>query len=228
MKQIVFGVTGGLFPYFLGIAKFLQQNYCLQNCIFSGCSGGIQPAFFLASDIKIETAWNSWLIPTTNDILKNKNVITGIHNGKLFSLSKNHLTKMISNDHYQTLNNKLFVSVTSLYPFENLVITDFESNDDLFNTIIASQYLPFIDLYPVIRYRKRWCMDGGLTNPIPVPIPEKPALIFKINKYRKFSIFDHMISFNKNKLNLLYNYGYIDAKTNKLEFDKYGLKRLSL
>ena len=47
IKQVVFTGCGGMIAYYFGIAKFLQENYDLNDIIFGGVSGGSIVALFL-------------------------------------------------------------------------------------------------------------------------------------------------------------------------------------
>ena len=48
-KHISFSVSAGAYPYLMGVACYLAENYDLSNIHFSGASGGTFPAMLLAA-----------------------------------------------------------------------------------------------------------------------------------------------------------------------------------
>ena len=63
MTNIVFGGCGGYVTYYMGIAKFIQNNYSLLDVNFTGSSAGTVPAFLLAINYNIEKAYIEWFLP---------------------------------------------------------------------------------------------------------------------------------------------------------------------
>jgi len=57
-RHITFSVSAGSFPYQMGVAKYLQENFNLDDIHFSGASGGSWAALLLAAGIDISYALN--------------------------------------------------------------------------------------------------------------------------------------------------------------------------
>lgn len=54
VAQIGFGGCGGMYNYFLGVASVLQEEYDLENVVFSGVSAGCFPAAILALGLDVK------------------------------------------------------------------------------------------------------------------------------------------------------------------------------
>ena len=76
---IYFHGGAGSFPYYLGIARYLQENYDLSDVSFAGCSAGCFPAIALAAKICDGTFYKRVLLPSVKDIQK-----TNKRNGLMF------------------------------------------------------------------------------------------------------------------------------------------------
>ena len=58
MKELYFSGAGGFYPYFMGIAYFIQNNYNLDDIIFTGNSSSSLVTLLLALKIPIDEALN--------------------------------------------------------------------------------------------------------------------------------------------------------------------------
>jgi hypothetical protein len=87
---------------------------------------------------------------------------------------------VLPEDAYKRCSGRLFISITVFNSYgmlENMIVSQFDSNDDLYNACCASSTIPFIServgdwgsgKWGLRRYRGRLCVDGGLTNNCPV------------------------------------------------------------
>ena len=114
-KQVVFTGCGGMIAYYFGIAKFLQENYNLDNIIFGGVSGGSIIALFLNKKENIDS-----IKKYLDEMLI---CINECKTGSLFNtldILRNILSKYINDkkdeDFFKNLNYKYFVSITGIYP----------------------------------------------------------------------------------------------------------------
>ena len=86
-RHITFSVSAGSFPYQMGVAKYLQENFNLdENIHFSGASGGSWAALLLAAGIDMSYALN---------VLVNIGMITHIHVILLMTYSFIHCLSLI-------------------------------------------------------------------------------------------------------------------------------------
>jgi hypothetical protein len=87
---------------------------------------------------------------------------------------------------YELCSNRLFVSVTMITPFglRNKIISQFKSNDELFQACSASSTIPFVTEPGWCRYfRDKPCLDGGLTNNCPVfQDSSRRQLVFRLSQ----------------------------------------------
>ena len=60
-NAISFSHTGGHFSYQLGIAKYLQQKFKLDNFKYAGVSGGSQCALCVALNISVEYYFHNFV-----------------------------------------------------------------------------------------------------------------------------------------------------------------------
>ena len=168
-RHITFSVSAGSFPYQMGVAKYLQENFNLENIHFSGASGGSWAALLLAAGIDMSYALNV-LLSIAPDCCKDR--LFGAY--FVYDLGVrdvfNHIFEGI--DLSKTLEGKLAISVTRIdlnhlfIPcLRDEIITKFYSNDDVVDCIIASALIPFIlNGKPFVNYRNWICVDAGLTN----------------------------------------------------------------
>lgn len=75
-------------------------------------------------------------------------------------------------DDVSSLNGRLFVSVTILWPWpRNELVSTFESKGDLIDALIASSFIPTWTrgIAPLAWWRGLPCLDGGIFDNIPTP-----------------------------------------------------------
>lgn len=159
--QVSFAGSGGMYHYYLGIAKVLQDNFILDNVIFGGTSGGCFPALLLVlgKDIDsvhysinrkiLQEAADSWL-------------------GSLFrwnGIARKHMLEYLDEDSYKLANSRLHISMTKLYPWENEIVSEWESTEDMLHCIQCSSFIPII-FEPKLWHwhRDDRYIDGGVTN----------------------------------------------------------------
>ena len=95
-----------------------------------------------------------------------------------------YIQKLLPHDAYKICSGRLFISLTkvSWRGLENVIISEFTSNDDLFNCCCASSTIPYMSVPQWFWYfRGERYLDGGLTNNIPVfPDGERRQLVFRL------------------------------------------------
>ena len=82
------------------------------------------------------------------------------------------INAQLPEDAYKKCSGRLFISITVIRNWgrlENVVISEFSSNQDLFEACLASSTIPYITERGGYRlYRGMRVIDGGLTNNTPV------------------------------------------------------------
>ena len=179
--QIVFAGSGGMYHYYLGIAKVLQENFYLDNVICGGTSGGCFPALLLLLghnidkvhyDINrkiLDESANSWL-------------------GSLFrwnAIVRKHVLDFLDPDTHEKVNGRLFISMTNIRPFQNEVVSEWESTEDLVDCMQCSSFIPIVFEPKMWHYhRETRYVDGGFTNNKVTVHPDKPHIYITTNKWR--------------------------------------------
>lgn len=161
--HLFMGGSGGYYSYYLGIASVLQENFNLDNVIFSGVSGGTIVNLFLALGISIETVFKDWNVPLLKSVAQFKF-------GALFNWNQaclEHFHRMVPDDAYQTVKGRYFVYSTEFYftqKWKNRMIGDWDNNEELGKAVLASCQVPILlggDLYTI--YRNEKFIDGCVT-----------------------------------------------------------------
>ena len=220
-KQVIFTGCGGMLSYYFGIAKYLKEKYNLENIIFGGVSGGALISSFLSIGDDI----NEIFIQASNDLCKE---IEKSDTGALFNMLDilrsyllNYYEKNYNKDIYEKLNNNLFISVSSIYPKNKTIISNWNNNTDLIDCIVASCSLPFLGTSIFRNYRDTYCLDGCFYNNNPKLYSELPTFVISPYKWRFIPPSWFSISSNQEWYNELYNLGYDDASNNYLELDNF-------
>ena len=159
--SICFSGSGNHYPWQVGVALYLQENYDLSDCCFLGVSGGSYIATILALNISIREYILVW-IKEAYQVFNKRFLATYLVCHSIIKLI--HLEKLSPED-YEKANGRLFISITRFKCFlKNRIINKFYSNEDLVDATCASSQIPFI-LSPSFSYtfRGERCLDGGIT-----------------------------------------------------------------
>lgn len=240
---IYFHGGAGAFPYYLGIARYLQENYDLNNVAFAGCSAGCFPAIALSAEICDGTFYKKVLLPSVKDI-QNTNKMNGLmfKDAMIGSDWINHLKKHVKvaieeSGNFDKVNTKCSLLVTNV-SFDNIqskFIRSWNSVDDLIECCITSAWIPVIFGGIFKEFRKGDCIDGGigniLSNKTHNPDYNHNWLHINLGTFGRFEndIFTTLhnfisLTFSANEeyvLNLM-KQGYIDAKQNDKYFKNFS------
>jgi len=214
-----------MIAYYFGIAKYLQENYDLDNIIFGGVSGGSIISTFLSLNHDIGEIYISSSKYMCSELDKCKT-------GPLFNtinIIKSYLTKYFCENCecciYDKLKYNLFITVSFLYPKQDTIIYKWRNNNDLINCITTSCALPLLNDNIVTLYRNSYCIDGALFNNNPRLYSELPILIISPYKWRFIPPSWYLFSNKHEHNNMLYKLGYDDACNNSGELDNYFDKK---
>lgn len=78
---------------------------------------------------------------------------------------------LIPPDAYKQCTGRLFISVTeiTMWGLQNRIISEYTSNEDLFQACLASSSIPYLTIRGnYFLFRNKWILDGGFTNNTPV------------------------------------------------------------
>lgn len=164
--EVGFGFSAGglLFPYFVGVASALDDHGILtRDTKMAGSSAGSLISAFYHAGMSPEELMEGCL-RVSHDCRLNGT------RGRLRFVLEEVVRNMLPDDAHLHCSGKAFIAITKIYPFQNELISEFESRDDLISTLLASCHVPvWFDNTLLTSHRNSLCMDGGLTNLIPTP-----------------------------------------------------------
>lgn len=174
---------GGLKGYFVcGCVSVLQRQLATHNIHIarvSGASAGAWSGFFICTGITTAMWMESYYKCYDNP----HRTIHEVYEEEMWPIVK----AQMSEDTYRKCSGRLFISVTVVRSWgrlENCIISEFHSNEDLFEACLASSTIPYITergAYRVFRGMK--VIDGGLTNNTPVfPDGVRRQLVFRLSQ----------------------------------------------
>lgn len=85
----------------------------------------------------------------------------------IFDIMRNDLSSLLHEDAHLMSSGKLFISLTKATTLENKVMSEFETKEELVDTLMASCFIPyFLGLIPP-KVRGVSYLDGGITDNLP-------------------------------------------------------------
>ena len=216
--QISFAGSGGMYHYYLGIAKIIQKHFELDNVVFCGASGGAFAAALLALNYDIDKVHYD-----LNRKILEESADSWI--GSLFRYNyivRKHVTDYFDINDYIKVKNKLFISMTQLYPWKNEIVCDWNSTSDLIECMQCSGFIPLL-FEPKAWYwhRDTRYIDGGFTNNKVEIFPDKPHIYITTTKWRPANFNWIWCYSDVMWAEQLYKWGKEDAAENIEEFSKH-------
>ncbi|KAH0452352.1 hypothetical protein IEQ34_019651 [Dendrobium chrysotoxum] len=154
-----FSAAGLLFPYYLGVARFLLENgYIKETTPLAGSSAGAIVCVVIASGSSMKDALQATKILADDCRLKGTAF-------RLGAVLRNVLNEFLPEDVHIRSNGRVRVAITQLsWRPKGLLVDQFDSKEDLINAVITSSFIPgYLAPRPATLYRNRLCIDGGLT-----------------------------------------------------------------
>ncbi|PWA90544.1 acyl transferase/acyl hydrolase/lysophospholipase [Artemisia annua] len=154
-----FSAAGLLFPYHLGVAKYLIENgYIKDTTPLAGSSAGAIVCAVVASGATMEEALQATKI-LAEDCRSRGTAF------RLGAVLREVLEQFLPEDAHIRSNGRVRVAVTQiLWRPRGLLVDQFDSREDLINAVITSSFIPgYLAPRPAILFRNRLCVDGGLT-----------------------------------------------------------------
>ena len=233
MKELCFDGSGSLLFYYFGVAKFIQENYNLDDVIFTGRSGGCLVILLLSLNINLSSF--------IDDFTMSLNEISNNNSFGLFTLiSKvrhyiSDLTKNIPNK-LDIINKKLNLHVTVIkkifkLKYENRIVSNWNTYDDFIDIICCAIYIPFYGKNFFYSYKNERYIDGAVLANMSKKYEYKELtssnldkkFTIELDKWRnvkKYYPF-FLMNFNINFSKKMVDYGYEDALNNKNELDDF-------
>ena len=163
-----FSAGGLLFPYYIGVVDALVEAKMLDDTTrLAGASAGS----LIAAAVAAKVPTNALL-----DALKvfSDDVRTHGARGRLKEALNTTLLAVLPGNAYELANKRGLYVAVSRFTGTRVVgdlHSEFTSNDDLCQCLLASCHIPmyFDGIKVGTRYRGAWVCDGGVTNFLPVP-----------------------------------------------------------
>jgi hypothetical protein len=163
LSSLSFCGCAWLFTYHLGVGAALTRSCDFTGTKFLGASSGAIAAVALASGVDmlaglelalslVKDARRRWLGPV----------------GKMTRYVSQGLMRILPDDAFQKVDQRVICSVTRLPTFKNelLPLSGLTDNRQLVQRVLASCYIPLYYEKPIFIGRKAY-LDGGATNNMP-------------------------------------------------------------
>lgn len=154
-----FSAAGLLFPYHLGVAKFLiEKGYIKETTPLAGSSAGAIVCAVIASGRSMQDALQDTKVLAEDCRLRGTAF-------RLGAVLRGILDKALPDDIHIRCNGLVRVAVTQIiWRPRGLLIDQFDSKEDLIDALITSSFIPgYLAPRPATVFRNRLCIDGGLT-----------------------------------------------------------------
>jgi hypothetical protein len=220
-KIINFTAGGGNWIYYMGIARFLQENYDLNNVNLIGTSAGTFAATFLANKIHIDKCINKTL---ANDLHNMRQLYWGLLNFFCIYCIKNTQRYYNTLCKIDTNTNRLYIGVSEIDGFR--IKKRYFTGGSLESMNICSYvsaWIPFITapfFQPFCKINNRLYFDGFISGSRDYTDKENTLVIYP-RVFRRKPLWKYWIWFNADYNFAEYNEGYEDAKSNKKRLDVF-------
>ena len=167
-NSVSFSGCGFLGMYHIGVASCLKMhapNWVKNIDRVYGCSAGSIVGAMLLSDVCFGEACERMM-----------NIVKDIRSRYLgpfspgFKLNDTLLHDMrygLPEDAHIKASGKLYISLTRFPDFQNVIVSDYQSREELIEVLLCSCFVPFYSgLFPP-KYRGVRYVDGGLSNNLP-------------------------------------------------------------
>lgn len=209
--EVIFSHSGGMFPYYLGIAEVLQQ-YDLTDVVFSATSGGCFAPIVLNAGKSPREVFNKII----QDIEGN--------NQSWEQIIRDFLEKEFTEEELLQNNRRLSIKLAKLNEFllpEKVNVDHWENKEDIVDCVTAACYVPMLcgsKFY--YNYRGSNIVDGFFAGTSSLPVTTHKNILFTIDKWRRVSPTWLIPSTDVAWLTGMYELGVMDAVGNKEELLK--------
>tara|TARA_Y100000816_G_scaffold292339_1_gene287079 strand:- start:326 stop:1132 length:807 start_codon:yes stop_codon:yes gene_type:complete len=213
-KKVITLSPGGFKGFhMMGTCKFIKENYCLENYVFSGASAG---------------AWNCLVLSYKGESEHlEKVLLDGMFSEneslKMLELGvKERLLKNFNSDDFEI--EKIFIGTTVFqnFKFKTVIHYGFEDLNDVIDCCIASSHIPFITGGLKFRYKGLANFDGGFSE-FPYINNTKAMIHITPSIWSNDTITFSGATLNPQNLTTIKNMinkGYSDAELNRDKLDK--------
>lgn len=209
---IVFSGGGGYWPYYLGVAKYISENYDLSDVCFVGTSAGGLAALALSQQVVLDDVMKNSL-SVLDEISQ---YFLGIFSSQWSRLYKKNILIGLNGQYKKT--DKLFLATSRLtwFGFEKrYFIADSSSAPAIADAAIVSSWIPFITapfFHPLFRIGGSYYADGiwsGFDK-----INKNNSIIIYPRRFEKLPLIWHWLWLGDDHNMHMYKLGYEHASQN--------------
>ncbi|XP_031167276.2 patatin-like phospholipase domain-containing protein 2 isoform X2 [Sander lucioperca] len=237
--SISFSGSGFMATYQLGVSQCLL-NYAPWILRTAPCVLGASAGSLVAAAVVCEMSLSTIRDEMLNFVKQMKAFTLGPFNPSInvFHWLECILHKHVPSDAHQLANGRLFVSMTRLSDGKHIVMSEFQSKEDVVQALLCSCFVPvYCGMLPP-SFKGVYYVDGGFSSMQPLPVPcmqtltvspfsgetdicpaDKPCMwdmvvsgtTLKGNMANSFRIINALYPMNLETLEQAYHSGYTDA-----------------
>ncbi|XP_033124412.1 patatin-like phospholipase domain-containing protein 2 [Anneissia japonica] len=163
--EVSFAGCGFLGVYHIGVASAFRQYapHLIQKAC--GASAGALAACILTCDMELGSI--------TQDVLNmarraRSRTLGPLHPSfNIQQILKDGLIRVLPFDAYKKVSGNIFISLTRLSDRKNVIISEFDSNEDLIQVLLCSAFIPFYSGIIPPSYKGVKYVDGGISDNLP-------------------------------------------------------------
>ena len=221
---VVFGSGAGYWSYYLGIAKFMQETYNVDDINFLGVSAGTISCLGLVNKVPIDIIF---MYCIEHIRLLNQNTM-GVFGRWCLNCRNISIQCMRDNKSVITDNSRLFSGVSQITRtgLKKRYFNCGETYEDIIDATITSYWIPFITapfLQPVHKVNGMWCIDGYLSGRDKV----QNAFIIYPTVFERLPLSIYWLWLGRDYNIGLYKLGYEHAKKHREKLDIFFYRKKS-
>ena len=216
MSLIHFYGTGTNFPFYFGVMQYLQENYILDNIILSGSSSGALIALICILKLDFMDILKK-ILEIQDEIIKNHGSLLFIWKKYLIDFYNDIIPEKKEYNNIEIIETKISFSLS---PIQKIVSKNFKSKQQIIDSLLSSQHLPFLldkNLFHI--KNNEYFIDGVLSD----------YLFNNNNNYIKIpnyiNIFRLASIRTKEEIYNMFDIGYNETKKLKEYYDSIFIKK---
>ena len=196
---------GGLYGFYtFGVCNYIKENFDTKNYHFCGASAGSWNSLYMVSKMKTHDFYKNVLLNNVNETRNIKELQNQMKYNILDNFNENNFDL-----------SRLHIGVATIHSnplsVKKMIYNDFQSLEDAVDCCIASSNIPILSGNIFYKYRKNYCIDGGIfENPFYDNIYSTLDISHRIWKK------EEDIQYNGKIRNIIHtiNEGYEDSRKN--------------
>jgi hypothetical protein len=218
-RLLNFSAGAGYWTYYIGIAKFIQENYDLDTTDLIGTSAGSLVCTALAYKIPIPLIFNYALVHLERCRENALGVIGYWNIGYKQAITECYAELNITSTQYNMYSG---VSRLTRYGFKKQYMDGGATIDTLVTSLVASCWISFVTaplFQPLIYVKDAYYGDGFWTGRD--KSKHKKHLVIYPNRFRRLPLYTYWLWMGRDYNISMFSLGYEDAKKHRQLFDEF-------